>query len=97
MRSQNIIRIVLTLVIFALIVFGLQTMNASTKSLSKKSLESAMYRGIMECYALEGAYPKSLEYLEENYHVIYDHSAFKVDYTVITYNVMPNFTITELN
>ncbi len=70
-------------------------MNASTKANQKTSLEKALKRGIVECYALEGAYPESLDYLVKNYHVIYDHSAFDVKYEVIASNIMPTITVIE--
>ena len=47
----------------------------------------------MHCYALEGFYPPSLEYMEEHYGLTYDKSAYIVDYQPVGNNIYPNYTI----
>ena len=44
---------------------------------------------------MEGAYPESLEYLKENYGLIYDEDLFFVDYKVEGSNILPDITIIE--
>lgn len=40
---------------------------ADSKEEEKRSLEEALQREIVQCYVLEGHYPDSLSYLEEQY------------------------------
>ena len=49
---------------------GFQSISQKTFQNQKESLEKALKRGIMQCYALEGRYPASLEQLISDYHII---------------------------
>lgn len=61
----------------------------------KDVLKDALNRSIVQCYALEGRYPESLEYLVKNYGIIYDQDEFFIDYEIIGANIMPEVTILE--
>lgn len=49
----------------------------------------------MQCYVLEGHYPDSLSYLEEQYGFSYDKEHFFVDYQLLGANIMPDVTVIE--
>lgn len=61
----------------------------------RKNLETALRRSIMQCYAIEGTYPPSLGYIEENYGFFYDTDKFYIDYAAIGSNIMPDVTILQ--
>lgn len=82
-------------IILIVICFGLYSTAKSTQDNQKKSLEQALHRGIVECYAIEGRYPESLNYLIEEYHIIYNTNDFNIDYEIIASNIMPNITVIE--
>ncbi len=65
----------------------------STIEKQQESLERAISRDIVQCYAIEGMYPPSLEYMEEHYGLTYDSDTFFVDYQPIAANLYPHFTI----
>ena len=74
------------------------TRLADTNSKRDKNiLERAVNRGITQCYALEGTYPPNLDYLVENYGLIYDQNQYYIDYVYIGSNLRPDFTIIERN
>lgn len=50
-------------------------------------------RAAVQCYALEGAYPPSLDYLAAHYGVEIDESRYFVDYQYIASNLMPDITV----
>lgn len=58
-------------------------------------LENALRKGCVACYAAEGAYPSSLEYLEEHYGVQVDKERYVVFYTAYAENLMPDITVME--
>ncbi len=58
-------------------------------------MDNALTRGVTYCYTVEGSYPESLEYLKENYGLIYDEDLFFVDYKVEGSNILPDITIIE--
>lgn len=72
---------------------GIQTVDNTTSSEQAKSLEKAIRRSVVQCYAVEGTYPPSLDYLKEHYGIFYDSDLFFVDYTSIGSNIMPDITI----
>ncbi|MCR5784140.1 MAG: hypothetical protein K6G40_00665 [Eubacterium sp.] len=80
--------VVLVIFIRAVSVFG-----TSNTEKQKESLENALNKTIVECYALEGAYPPSLEYLKEHYGLLYNEDLFFVDYDYIGSNLRPDTTV----
>lgn len=66
--------------------------NSATER-QRDSLERALSRDIVHCYALEGFYPPSLQYIEEHYGLVYDHDKFYIDYRPIGSNIHPDVTI----
>jgi len=57
------------------------------------TLENALRRATVTCYALEGRYPDTLDYLTENYGVVIDIDRFIVSYSVFGRNVMPSIGV----
>lgn len=74
---------------------GLNRLMADSKEEEKRSLEEALQREIVQCYVLEGHYPDSLSYLEEQYGFSYDKEHFFVDYQLLGANIMPDVTVIE--
>jgi len=87
------IGITLFAVILVIFLYGISYVGSSTGERQEASLTKAMERNIVHCYALEGFYPPSLEYMEEHYGLIYDKDMFIVDYQPIATNLYPDFTI----
>lgn len=87
----------LALVILLLLVLGraADSMQGSERNAQKNALESALSRDITACYALEGAYPPDVAYLEEHYGLVYDHDAFSIGYEVQGENLRPTYTVVE--
>lgn len=57
------------------------------------TLQNALRRASVTCYALEGRYPPTLEYLTENYGVVIDEDRFIVYYDVFGHNIMPDIDV----
>ena len=92
-RALNALRIIFAAGILILFVYALHAFGKQTIERQEESLENAITRDIVQCYALEGSYPPSLEYIEEHYGLTYDHSTFFVDYRPIAGNLYPDVTI----
>ena len=65
--------------------------DAQGLRLARESLQ----RAVLECYAAEGVYPESYEYLKEHYAVRLDERRYVVHYEVFASNLMPSITVTE--
>lgn len=90
---RQLMPFVATLVILAVFYTAVSSLSATATSEQKKNLETTLRRGIMQCYALEGCYPESLEYLLENYPIYYNKDAFFIDYQIIGQNIYPSVSV----
>lgn len=78
-----------------LVTYGMDSMSSRSLAEQKQNLEDAVWRGVTQCYAVEGRYPEDLEYLQTEYGLQYDSDTFFVDYQVIGSNMLPDITIIE--
>lgn len=62
-----------------------------------KIQEEAIHKACITCYAVEGIYPPTVEYLEEHYGVQIDREKYAVYYEAFASNIMPEITIVEKN
>ena len=74
-------------------VLAVEYSGRSTIEKQQESLEKAIARDIVQCYAIEGQYPPTLEYMEEHYGLTYDKDTFFVDYQPIAANLYPDYTV----
>lgn len=74
-------------------IFSLSSIGETTLNKQQESLETALTRDITHCYAVEGFYPPSLAYLEEQYGLTYDKDLFFVDFRSIGSNIRPDVTV----
>ena len=86
--------LIMVVVLGAFILFS-NSMTSSNTAREKEILQNAIERSVTQCYALEGTYPSSLSYLEENYGLLYNKEQFFVDYQYIGDNLRPDVTIIE--
>lgn len=89
-RWPYFISAVLILAIAGLIVWrGAQVSAANLQEESAVALRAAIQRSALQCYVVEGAYPPSLGYLEENYGLQINKKEFYVSYDIFASNVPP--------
>lgn len=91
--------ITVSVVIFGLIIGafinGVSFLSKESQYDEKEALINALDRDVAHAYAVEGAYPKSIEDIEEKYGLTYDHDKFIVDYKSIGANIYPAITVIE--
>ena len=73
-RLIYLLPILAFIVLFVLFLQGIGSVSESTLSKQQESLETALERSISQCYAVEGSYPPSLEYLKQHYGLLYDET-----------------------
>lgn len=96
LASRNlIISIAGFLVVVILFWLGTSLVSSRTDSREAEILRDAITRGIVRCYAIEGAYPESLRHLQENYGLTYDEERFFIDYQALGSNMMPDVTVID--
>lgn len=87
--------IVFFLAIIIVFIIGVSRFADSSVNDDRRILTEAVGRDIIHCYAVEGMYPPSLQYMEDNYGLTYDHSKYIVDYEIFGSNIMPTVRIIE--
>jgi hypothetical protein len=96
-RFFKIISMIIFTVIAVLFFLAVDATGRSSIAREQESLENALARDIIQCYAIEGRYPPSLEYLEQHYGLTYDKKTFFIDYMPIAANLYPDVTILLIN
>lgn len=81
---------------FAILFFlftGLRSISETTQNEQHKATRQAIVRATVHCYAIEGSYPQSLDYLKERYGLAIDEKNYIVDYNCFASNLMPDITV----
>lgn len=60
-----------------------------------ENLQHALDQSVIICYALEGSYPESLDYLKEHYGISWNEQRYLVDFETVASNLPPDITILE--
>lgn len=86
----NIILFAIILIVF---MYAIRFTAGNTLNRQEEALNRAMQRDIVQCYAENGYYPPSLDYIKEHYGLIYDEGTFFVDYTPVGGNIYPSYKV----
>lgn len=92
-----VIRKLLAAVFFCLIIglflTGLSSISRITVGNEEESLKRSIIQSAVHCYATQGFYPDSIDYLEKYYGISYDREKYLVSYEAIGSNIMPDITV----
>ena len=91
--SGYLLSILLFLAVLFFFLFGVRAMKSKSEEESLASLRNAIQRACVQCYAIEGRYPPSVEYLEDHYGIVIDRDRYHVFYDGWASNVMPDITV----
>ena len=67
--------------------------GAALREQGELSVRNAILNSAKQCCAIEGAYPSTLSYLEQNYGLVVNRSDYAITYEVFADNVMPNVVV----
>lgn len=84
-------------IVAASIYFGMGSLNQTTGSEQLRSVEQSIRRAAVHCYAIEGSYPSSLEYLSERYGILVDDERYFIHYEPMGRNLMPTIVVFPLD
>jgi hypothetical protein len=79
----------------AFVLIGVHSASVNSSSEGLKITEKAIHRALVQCYAIEGAYPPDIAYLEDNYGVMIDHDKYFIYYDAYAQNIIPDVVVTE--
>ncbi len=91
----NLTSLLIFLLLMAMIVYSAATINKKASAESVQTIEANIRKAAVTCYAIEGAYPQSLDYLEENYGLKLDRGRYAIEYDIVGSNIMPWIAVAE--
>ncbi len=95
--NLNLIKTVILFAVLAALVFCLvkaaNRMGRGQQAESLKQLDESIRKATMTCYATEGVYPPSIQYLKDNYGIQIDEDRYAVFYEIEGANLMPVITV----
>ena len=98
MRKKHTWTPVLTAVLFAAVMIwflsSVGNLARDSGEMGREQLENALRRSAAACYAAEGIYPPTLDYLVEHYGVRIEDE-YIVFYENFASNLMPDITVLE--
>lgn len=87
--------LLVAVVVLVLFLVAVQAMSDNSYYDERAALQRAIDRDIIHCYSLEGFYPPSIDYMEENYGLTFNHDRFLINYQRMGSNVMPTYIIID--
>lgn len=90
---NRVIAAVLTVALAVGLWFAFVAVGDNIREQGELSLQSAILESAKQCCAIEGSYPSSLSYLENNYGLVINHDNYLVTYEVFAENVMPSVVV----
>lgn len=94
LRAVVLAAVTVLLVLFAAArLYGLVSRDMDKQAAA--ALRQAVVDAAVQCYAVEGKYPESLDVLEQEYGVQINHARFIVTYDVFASNQLPDITVLE--
>ena len=75
--------------------FALGNLSRGYAREGRQQLEEALRKAAVACYAAEGIYPPTLDYLVQHYGVQIDEERYTVYYEVFAENLMPEIIVLE--
>lgn len=92
-KTKGYISFVIFVAIIAILFFAVFSLSDISQTSDTELLYKAINRAVVSCYAIEGRYPESLDYLIEKYGVIINDDRYLVHYEVFASNVKPSVRI----
>ena len=91
----TILNFLLFILITSIVLISFVKISYQSEKKGNDLLDQSLNKVVVTCYATEGRYPDSLEYLEKNYKVKIDRKKYNVEYNVFATNIYPEIVITE--
>lgn len=83
--------------VVCLFTYGVDAVSQTTQQEQLAAARRAVARAAVHCYALEGAYPPDMTYLEEHYGLAVNQKEFAIRYNCFASNLMPEIDVLPLD
>lgn len=97
MKRKRKLKFIAGLVVLALmvglVIFGVEVVEESTRQQGATSIRDTVLASALQCCAIEGAYPQSLQYLIDNYGLTVNQDDYIITYEAFASNVVPSVVV----
>lgn len=84
------------LLVVVVVIVGVRDMAKGSEEERLSMMTQAVHRSLMQCYAIEGRYPRNISHLEEYYGLILDRENYVYHYEPVADNIMPGIGVYSL-
>ena len=84
---------ILLLTMIITLVFGVLEAGNRSRQEELRLVEQNVRRVAVQCYALDGFYPPSVDYMEEHLGLVVDHEKYAIHYEGFASNILPEITV----
>ena len=95
MNRRDLIKLLCMVAVLAAAVLLVNRIATAQDNAETDIVRDAVKNAALTCYAVEGAYPDSVEYLREHYHLAYDEDRYLITYDAFASNMIPDIWVTE--
>lgn len=95
MNRRDIIKLAVIALVIVCSVVLVNRIDSAQSSAETELVRDAVRSAAVTCYAVEGAYPDSVDYLREHYRLAYDEERYFVTYESFAANRIPDIYVTE--
>ena len=92
-RRRRIAAAIVALVVCLALALAAVLAERASRAQSAVSVQEAVVTAAMQCAAIEGSFPSSVGYLEDNYGLAISHAKYRVFYEWLGDNVVPTVTV----
>ncbi|MBR2259199.1 MAG: hypothetical protein IJ899_18100 [Blautia sp.] len=93
--KKEIAKILMVIALLAVVLLAIDRISGMQQREEAAMVRDAVHEAALTCYAVEGMYPDSVEYLREHYHLAYNEERFLVTFDAFASNKIPNIYVTE--
>ncbi|WP_101697751.1 hypothetical protein [Clostridium minihomine] len=95
MKVSRFFSLLLFGLVLAFLWIGFSRVAETNQQENRTLLLQNIDRAVLNCYAIEGMYPPTFQYLQQNYGVQVDSEKYYVDYQIFASNIKPVIQILE--
>ena len=92
-KRTAVVCLVIAVIVVLLLIPFLKSSSAERGDESIRSIAETVQERALQCYVIEGAYPDSLSYLEDNYGLTLNEEEYLVVYTPVAENLPPDIRV----
>ena len=96
MNRRDWIKLLSIVLVLAAAVLLVNRIDTAQDTAETDIVRDAVKNAALTCYAVEGAYPDSVEYLREHYHLAYNEDRYMITYDAFASNMIPDIWVTEV-